>query len=56
MREPENLKELIDYMEWSYERLEGDHDVVMSLTDGDGFHELLKDLKKQLEEKNVNNS
>jgi hypothetical protein len=46
MREPKTLKELIEYIEWSYERMEDDTNVVCSLTDGDGFHELLKDLKK----------
>ncbi len=48
MREPETLRELIEYLEWSYNRMEDDHDVVCSLTDGDGFHELLVDLKKHL--------
>jgi hypothetical protein len=45
MREPENLKELIEYLKWSYERMEDDADVVCSLTDGDGFFELLKNLR-----------
>ena len=55
MREPENLDELIVYMEYSYDRMEEDHDVVFSLTDGDGFHELLKDLKKIKGDKNETN-
>lgn len=45
MREPETLKELIEWLEWNYERLEDDHDVICSFTDGDGFHELLNDLR-----------
>jgi len=51
MREPENLKELIDYLEWSYARMEDDTRVICSLTDGDGFHELLNDLKKHEQSK-----
>ena len=46
MREPETLKELIKYMEYSYDRIEEGTDVVMCLTDSDSFHELLLDLKK----------
>lgn len=47
MREPENLKELIDYLEWSYKRMKDDQNVVCSLSDGDSFHELLLDLKNK---------
>jgi len=45
MREPETLNELIEYMEWSCDRREDDFSVMLTLSDGDGFHELLEDLK-----------
>ena len=53
MREPESLKELIEYLEWSYERLKDGQYVVCSLTEGDGFHELLMDLRKCLSERDL---
>ena len=45
MRQPENLEELIEWLEWNYNRMEDDTDVICCFIDGDAFHDLLNDLK-----------